>query len=152
MTSKVSKGESRKWWNISSELFRKLDQCPIGEWLVGRKCSKYKKKIILRLNNDVFWRAGQSSLKRFLMPQWKIGPWGMISELTEVKEIMIEEPESLGLTIYHNYSLYRLPSECLLDSLAAVTNEGMTSFESTVMYTFLISVGLYIESANALNA
>ena len=76
----------------------------------------------------------------------------MISELTEVKEIMIEEPESLGLTIYHNYSLYRLPSECLLDSLAAVTNEGMTSFESTVMYTFLISVGLYIESANALDA
>ena len=53
---------------------------------------------------------------------------------------MIEEPESLGLTIYHNYSLYRLPSECLLDSLAAVTNEGMTSFESTVMYVYLFDI------------
>ena len=56
---------------------------------------------------------------------------------------MIEEPESLGLTIYHNYSLYRLPSECLLDSLAAVTNEGITgitSFESTVMYVYLFDI------------
>ena len=56
---------------------------------------------------------------------------------TEVKAIMIEEPEeleSLELTIYHNYSLWRLPSEWLLDSLVAVTNEGRTSFESTLVF------------------